>query len=125
MDQINHFTDLDVWKLGHKFVIEIYAITKKFPKHEVFGISSQLQRAASSITSNIAEGFSRYSFKDKIRFYYIARGSISECQNQILIARDIGYIEKETAQKLLEKAERIRQVLNGLIRSTEKQLIWT
>lgn len=72
---IKDFTDLEVWKLGHQFVIEIYKITRDFPKSELYGITSQLRRSASSTTSNIAEGFSRFSFKDKMRFYYNARGS--------------------------------------------------
>lgn len=71
--EIKDFTDLNAWKEGHKFVLGIYELTNNFPKDERFGLISQLRRAAVSITSNIAEGFSRYYFKDKVRFYYIAR----------------------------------------------------
>lgn len=120
--KIRTFEDLDAWKIGHEFVIEIYEITKKFPKEETYGLVNQLRRAATSITSNIAEGFSRYSFKDKIRFYYNARGSISECRDQIHISWDVGYLEKECAEVFLLKTDRIRQVLNGLIRSTGSQI---
>lgn len=119
---IKEFTDLQVWKLGHRFVIEIYGLTKDFPKSEMYGITSQLRRSASSTTSNIAEGFSRFSFKDKMRFYYNARGSISESQNHILIARDVGYLSKEYASKLISDADQIRRLLNGLIRSTANQI---
>jgi four helix bundle protein len=119
--KIRDFTDLEVWQLGHDFVIETYKITRDFPKDETYGIVSQLRRSASSITSNIAEGFCRYSFKDKVRFYYNARGSVSESQNHLLIARDVGYLDVEKAAFFLSKASRIRQVLNGLIRSTEAQ----
>ena len=122
-EKIKEFTDLEAWKQGHKFVIEIYNITKDFPKYEKYGIVSQLQRSASSITSNIAEGFSRYSYKDKNRFYYNARGSISESQNHILIAKDVGYLDELNAEKLLLKADEIRRILNGLIRATENQII--
>jgi four helix bundle protein len=80
-NRIKNFYDLDAWKKTHKLVLEIYQITKDFPKDEAYGIIGQLRRAASSITANIAEGFSRYHFKDKIRFYYQARGSIAEVQN--------------------------------------------
>jgi four helix bundle protein len=120
--KINNFTDLEVWKHGHHLVLDIYDATKSFPKFEIYGIISQLRRSASSITSNIAEGFSRYSFKDKIRFYYNSRGSISESENHILIARDIGYLDNEKADGLLVKTNKIKQMLNGLIRSTESQI---
>jgi len=119
---IRDFTDLEVWKVGHELVLEIYKITKDFPKSETYGLISQLRRSASSVTSNIAEGFSRYSFKDKIRFYYNARSSISESQNHIIISRDVGYIDQDQARILLEQTKQIRKLLSGLIRSTSKQL---
>ena len=120
--RIESFTDLEVWKLGHEFVVDIYKKTKDFPKQENYGLTSQLRRSASSITANIAEGFSRYSFKDKNRFYYNSRGSISESQNHILLSRDIGYITSDEAEALFEKCNMIRRILNGLIRSTENQI---
>ena len=125
MDQshkIRSFTDLDTWKKGHQFVLGIYKITKGFPKHEIYGLTSQLRRSAVSITANVAEGFNRFSFKDKNRFYYNARGSISESQNHILIARDIGYIDNSTSQELFTQASNIQQILNGLIRATESKI---
>jgi len=121
-EKIDNFTDLDAWKVGHEFVLDIYHLTKKFPKHETYGIVNQLRRSAVSITSNIAEGYSRYFFRDKIRFYYNARGSISESQNHILISRDVGYLDKDLANKLLLKTTKIKQILSGLIRSTENQI---
>jgi four helix bundle protein len=120
--QIRMFTDLEAWQLGHEFVIDVYKKTNDFPKYEIYGVVNQLRRSAASITSNIAEGFSRYSYKEKVRFYYIARGSISESQNHIIISRDVGYLPFETADALLSKADRIRQIINGLIRATETQL---
>jgi len=118
-NKIKEFTDLEAWKKGHEFTIDVYRLTGKFPKQETYGIVSQLRRAAASITANIAEGFSRYSYRDKIRFYYNSRGSISECQNYFLIARDVGYLGKNDAEKMIFQADRIRQILNGLIRSSE------
>src|SRR3989339_237566 len=93
--KIKSFTDLNAWKEGHKLVLEIYQITKNFPKEELFGLIIQLRRAVISYTSNIAEGFSRDSYKDKTRFYSIALGSLTEIQNQLLISRDLNYLSKE------------------------------
>ena len=82
-----------------------------------------MHRAAISITANIAEGFSRYHFKDKVRFYYQARASVTEVQNFLLLAKDLKYISLEICGKLGEKANQSRQLINGLIRSIEKQQI--
>ncbi len=75
---ITTFFDLKAWQVAHALTLKIYEITKDFPQSERFGITSQLQRAASSITANIAEGFARYHYKDKARFYYQSRGSAAE-----------------------------------------------
>ena len=86
--KIKSFTDLYAWQEGHKLVIMVYKVTKSFPKEEVFGMVSQMRRCVISITSNIAEGFSRNTTKDKVQFYCIAHGSLTELQNQLLAARD-------------------------------------
>ena len=121
--KISSFQDLEVWQQGHSFVIDVYKTTKSFPKQEMYGLVSQLRRAAASITSNIAEGFSRYSYKDKNRFYYQSRGSVSECQNQIFISRDVGYLCPDKADHLLAKINKVNQILNGLIRSTGERAL--
>lgn len=90
--KIKSFTDLHAWQEGHCLVFDAYSITKEFPRDEKFGLTSQLRRAAVSVTSNIAEGFSRSSYQDKTRFYSIALGSLTEVQNQLLAARDVEYI---------------------------------
>ncbi len=82
------FTDLKVWQAGHKLVVFVYQKTEKFPKTDTFGLSSQMQRSAVSVTSNIAEGFGRQAKNDKKHFYIMARASLTELQNQLLIARD-------------------------------------
>lgn len=76
--KIQSFTDLNAWKEGHLLVILVYKITKSFPKDELFGIVNQMRRCAVSITSNIAEGFSRQTFKEKVQFYCISLGSLTE-----------------------------------------------
>jgi|SRR3989344_994456 len=116
--KIKSFTQLDTWKFGHQLVLDIYKITRKFPREELFGLTNQLRRAIISFTSNIAEGFSRKSYKEKCQFYSMALGSLSEVQNQLLIARDIGYIEKSEFKELAEKTVVISKLTNGLIKKT-------
>jgi len=118
-DKIKSFTDLDAWKEAHKLVLMIYKITKIFPKDEIFGLISQMRRCAVSITSNIAEGFGRQSFKEKIQFYFIARGSVIELQNQLLVARDVGYLPKENFAEIAEQTVKVHKILNGLIKSSK------
>lgn len=114
--KIKSFTDLNAWKEGHILVLEIYKITKNFPKEELFGLSNQIRRASVSITSNIAEGFSRISPKEKLQFYYISLGSLTEVQNQILIARDINYVDKYTFMEVADQSVIVSKLINGLIK---------
>ncbi len=85
--KLKSFTDLNAWKEGHKLVLMIYSTTKLFPKEEMFGLISQMRRCAISITSNIAEGFSRQSYKEKLQFYSMSLGSVTELQNQLLVGK--------------------------------------
>jgi len=117
---IKSFTDLTAWQKAHEFVVAIYRETKLFPKEELFGLTSQMRRAAVSITSNIAEGFSRKSHKEKIHFYFIALASLTELQSQILIARDIDFIDTEKTNKLAEKSNNVSKLIRGLIKYLEK-----
>lgn len=98
----------------------VYGKTKQFPKDEIFGLTSQMRRCAVSITSNIAEGFSRQSLKEKVQFYFISLGSLTELQNQALIARDIDYISKEEFKIIADKTVEVHKILNGLIKSLRK-----
>lgn len=116
--KIESFTDLNAWKEAHKFVLMIYKLTKLFPKEEMFGLTSQIRRAAVSIVSNIAEGFSRRSYADKGQFYAIALGSLTEVQSQILVARDLDYLSKEDFNKVANQTVIVSKLLNGLIKSS-------
>jgi four helix bundle protein len=120
--KIRNFKDLRVWKEGHKLVLSIYIETSKFPKEEQFGLTNQLRRAVVSITSNIAEGFSRISYKEKTQFYHIALGSLTELQNQITIAKDINYFTENDYNKLEEQTIIINKMLNGLIKTSKQKL---
>lgn len=117
--KLKSFTDLKVWQEGHKMVLDIYKFTQKFPREEQFGLTYQIRRAAVSFTSNIAEGFSRTSYKEKIQFYYISLGSLTEIQNQLLIARDIDYITREDFNKIASQTILLSKLLNGLIKKSK------
>jgi four helix bundle protein len=116
---LKSFTSLDAWKEGHKLVLLIYELTKSFPKEEIFGLVSQMRRCAVSITSNIAEGFSRQSYKEKLQFYSIALGSVTELQNQLLIAKDVGFISKEKFQEIANQSVKVHKIINGLIKKSK------
>lgn len=88
----------------------------------MYGLTSQIRLAAIYITSNIAEGFSRFHYKEKIHFYYSACGSTSEVQNLLIIGKDLGYIDLVTYKELLVELDNVSKLLNGLIRSTGKQI---
>lgn len=120
LPKIKSFTDIIAWQEGHKLVLMVYGKTKQFPKDEIFGLTSQMRRCAVSITSNIAEGFSRQSLKEKVQFYFISLGSLTELQNQALIARDIDYISKEEFKIIADKTVEVHKILNGLIKSLRK-----
>ncbi|MEK9175903.1 MAG: four helix bundle protein [Patescibacteria group bacterium] len=117
--RISDFTDLIVWQKGHLLVLEIYTVTRIFPSSERLGLASQMQRAAVSITSNIAEGFARRSKKEKLQFYYTALSSLSELRNQLLICRDLKYIDGQMFNSLEVHAIEVRKLLNGFINSAE------
>src|SRR3989344_5938685 len=116
LGKIRSFNDLDAWKEGHELVLGIYAITKSFPKEGRFGLWSQISRCAVSITSNIAEGFSRASYKEKAQFYSMALGSVTELQNQLIVARDVGYVSAPDFLDLSEQSVKVHKIINGLIK---------
>lgn len=116
--KITKFTDLKAWQEGHKLVIQIYKTTSKFPQKETYALSNQMQRCSTSITSNIAEGFGRRSYKEKLQFYYQAQGSLTELKNQLLIARDVGYLKTDLFNQLAIQSNIAHQLLQGLITKT-------
>lgn len=125
MEIIKSFRDLKTWQEGHKLVIEIYTTSKKFPREEIFGITNQMRRAVVSFTSNIAEGFNRNSIKEKINFYYIALDSLAELENQLEIAKDIGYINEVDYRRILDKISLTQKITWGLIKKTKSRIIPT
>ena len=106
--------DLDVWKVGMDLVSDIYTVTLLFPKSEQYGLSSQMRRAAVSIPSNIAEGAARQSEKELVQFLFIALGSASELETQVIIAERLRYFGP--AEPILTRLDSVKRLLNGLIR---------
>lgn len=114
-EKIREFTDLMAWQEGHKLVLLIYGILKSFPKEEMYGLVSQMKRASVSVTSNIAEGFGRQTYKDKLHFYFISQGSLVELMNQIFISRDLNFITKEKFNEINDQLRTTHRLLQGLI----------
>jgi len=112
---VKSFEDLAVWKDARKFTNKIYNLTNKFPKEELYGLTSQIRRATVSIMSNIAEGFDRRSDKELSNFLSMARGSSSEVQNDLYIALDLKYISKEDFRIMYAEAKKIAKQINGLM----------
>lgn len=119
--KIRNFTDLDAWQKGHMLVIAIYKATSSFPRSEEFGLASQMRRAAVSITSNLAEAFSRNSRNEKVQFYSIAGGSLTELQNQLLVARDVGFLSPSKCTELLSQTVAVHKLTNGLVKSAKSR----
>lgn len=122
-EKIQSFTDLNAWKIGHQLVLMVYSLTKKFPKEEVFALTNQMRRCSVSITSNIAEGFSRQTAKEKIQFYSIAQGSLTELQNQLLIARDVGFVVQSDFSQVASLSVDAHKLITGLKKSAQNRIV--
>ena len=120
-DKIQKFTDLHAWQEGHKLVLMVYKRTEKFPDKERYGITDQMRRAVVSITSNIAEGFSRRSSKEKSRFYCVSQASLVELQNQLIISKDVGYLSNDDFRDIAEQSIRSNKLISGLLRATKEK----
>lgn len=112
--KVKTYTDLIVWQKAILLVKDVYALTKAFPKEEIYGLTSQLRRAAVSIPSNIAEGQGRGSRNEFVHFLGMAKGSLCEVQTQIHIAKELGYIDPADEKRLVEGAHEVGRILNGL-----------
>jgi four helix bundle protein len=108
------YRDLKVWQVAVDLVVEIYRLTEKFPKHEAFGLTSQIQRAAVSIPSNIAEGHARNSDNEFNRFLGIALGSLAELETQLIITERLRYIESDRINPVLARCDDIGKMIRGL-----------
>ena len=123
--KISSFKDLNAWVESHKLVLSVYRATKDFSKEEMFGLTSQLRRAVISITSNIAEGFSRGYAKEKLQFYSISLGSLTEVENQIIIAKDLGYIDEKTNLVIQNQIINSSKLIHGLMKTVSDRIHYT
>ncbi|OGM25705.1 hypothetical protein A2962_04015 [Candidatus Woesebacteria bacterium RIFCSPLOWO2_01_FULL_39_61] len=120
MAKIERFTDLKAWQEGHQLVLMIYGVVKTFPKEENFILTTQILRAVISVTNNLAEGFGRRYYKEKIQFYSMARASLVEVCNQLMIARDVGYLNRKDFDFVWEQTDKVGRLITGLIKSIKK-----
>lgn len=107
------FKELIVWQKAHSLALEVYKCTESFPQSEQFGLTSQIRRAAVSISSNIVEGYERGSKAELNRFLLIARGSNAEVQAQLILARDLGYIDPKVFDSIAAKSVEVNKLING------------
>jgi four helix bundle protein len=116
------FEDLVVWQKAHQFVLGVYAAAEQYPRHESFGLTAQLRRAAVSVPANIAEGFRRRGYADKVRFLNIAQGSLEECRYYLILSRDLKYCQPDA---LVSQADEVSRLLDayvaGVLRSRSRE----
>jgi len=117
MATVRNYRELIVWQKAMDLVELVYQATKQFPKEELYGLTSQVRRSAVSIPSNIAEGQARKSTAEFLNFLSIANGSRAEMETQILLAQRLKYVTNETVQPILNLAEEVNRLLNGLMNS--------
>jgi four helix bundle protein len=114
MEKSKTFQELIVWQKAHAFVLSVYKITEGFPKHESYGLASQFRRAAVSIAANIAEGYKKKDYRNKLNFLNIAHSSLEECRYYTILSKDLGYVSNE---HFVEQIEEISRLLTGYAKS--------
>lgn len=118
------FEDLVVWQKAHQFVLEVYNYTGKFPGAELYGLTSQLRRAAVSVPANIAEGFKKKGKADKLRFFNIAQGSLEESRYYLILAKDLGYGDSSKLMQQLEDVSKLLEVYTNTILGSDLSRKW-
>ena len=116
------FYEMDLWVEAQELQKEVFEITKQFPRHEDFGLTSQCNRATASVLANTAESHGRFHFADKIRVLYIARGEIEEVQSHLIVAGSGAYLTKETSKNLIHRYEEVKKKLNRYISTLYNQM---
>lgn len=122
MTKIKTYKDLVVWQKAHNLVLSVYRITEKYPKHELFALTSQIRRAAISVSANLVEGFRRQSIKDSINFYNMSDASLEELKYHLLLLKDLNYININEYNTIMNKAEEVGKLLTKWLQSQRKFL---
>jgi four helix bundle protein len=120
---MKNFRDLKVWEKAHALVLTCYDATKPFPREELFGLVSQIRRAASSIPANIAEGCGRRGNAELHRFLQMAMGSANELEYHLLLSKDLAYLKVEDHQRLQPQVEEVKRMLASLIRKVDSERV--
>jgi four helix bundle protein len=118
---VKSYRDLEVWQVSMDLAVACYAATKTFPKEEMFGLTSQIRRASTSIPANLAEGQGRGSTNEFIHFLGIARGSLMELETHLILSERIGHLSPSSSRKLLDQADRVSRMLAGLRKALERR----
>lgn len=121
MEKAKIFTDLIVWQKAHQFVLSAYKLTRQFPKEEIYGLTSQLRRAAVSIPANIAEGFKKKSNAEKAHYLNIAQSSLEECRYYLILIKDLGYTDISKIMPKLEEVSKLLQAYTACIKNSNKK----
>jgi len=117
--KIRNFRDLEIWKKGIEIVKDIYGATRSFPRREVFGLISQMQRSAVSIPSNVAEGFNRFHNKEYQHFLFVALGSCAELETQVEIAGELKYVRSDAKAAILEKLDHETRMIRNMVKKLD------
>ncbi|MDP2684209.1 MAG: four helix bundle protein [bacterium] len=120
MTKIKTYKDLLVWQKAHNLVLSVYKITEEYPKHELFALTSQIRRAAISVSANLVEGFRRQSIKDSINFYNMSDASLEELKYHLLLSKDLNYININEYNTIMNKAEEVGKLLTKWLQSQRK-----
>lgn len=118
MEPSTSFTELIVWQKAHQFTLSVYALTRQFPKEEIYSLTSQFRRAAVSVAANIAEGYARRGRADKIKFFNYTQGSLQECKYYVLLSRDLGYTSDANMNG---KIDEVAKLLTAYIKGIERR----
>ncbi len=117
---MRNFEDLEVWQMAHALTVELYRLTEKFPRSEIFGLTSQIRRASGSIGANLAEGCGRWGEVELARYVQIAMGSASELHNHLRLAKDLGFVTAATYEAVVGELISIRKMLTALLQTLRR-----
>jgi four helix bundle protein len=120
-ETVRNFEDLEAWKQAIELAVEVYTLTKTYPKEEMFSLTNQMRRASSSISANLAEGCGRYNYKEKLQFYRIANGSLLEVKSFCYLSEKLGYINNEQLNKVLALILSCQKLISALIRGVRNK----